>query len=811
MRVKFGCCVIAFIVSIYSFSYAQTRPSAIHGSVFLQNNIAAEAATVILLNQPDSSVATSALVNSKGTFYFLNVKPGKYLLLATRLGSLQSFSNNFRVIAEQDITIPPITLTGSSKELKEISIVSKTPFVETRPGKIIINPQASISADGKSALEILKQSPGVRVDNGDNISISGKQNALILVDGKTTNLGVADLATLLRSIQGTTIDRLEIIRSASSKYDAASGGIINIILKKGQNIGTNGTYTASVGYGRYYKANTGILFNNRTEHLNIFGNYNIDAKKTYTNIYTDRNIRNAGILSNYNSTYNNVQEPLSHTFKIGADYYLTPQHIIGVIVNGVVSNNNFSKSNTLKISNQGNLDSIIKAESTIDRKLDYFTYNINYNGKLNNEGKSLSASLTYSPNNRHNNEYITNQFYTAAGNEYRSPYLLQSLSPSIRTNWTALLDYVNPLSKKSKLETGLKFSRTKSDNDFFFGPMVGGRYKSDANFSNRFIYTENVSAGYINYNDSFGKFDLETGLRGEYSFTEGNSIDLNLVTPRKYFNLFPSLLLNYRYNDKNQFNLTFSRGVTRPEYEKLNPFYTFLDLYNYQAGNPYLKPSYSNNIAISHTYDELISTSLFANFTTDDIDVFYTQNNTTKVAVLNRVNLGAVNIYGISVNMPVKFFNWWNSIYEINASYQYYKAYPQYGTLNQWTGDLILKSTQSFTLSKAVSAEILGNYESATQYGINKFRPSYNIDAGMRVKILNNKGTLGLGLADIFNTQRVRYYINYQGLDLRQTIKTESRIFKLNFAYRFGKSTVKVAPSRKTGNEVEQNRMSKGQ
>jgi iron complex outermembrane receptor protein len=269
MRVKFGCCVIAFIISLYSFSYAQIRPSAIHGNVFLQNNIAAEAATVILLNQPDSSVAMSALVNSKGTFDFLNVKPGKYLLLATRLGSLQSFSNSFRVIAGQDITTPPIILTGSSKELKEISIVSKTPFVETRPGKIIINPQASISADGKSALEILKQSPGVRVDNGDNISISGKQNALILVDGKTTNLSVADLATLLRSIQGTTIDRLEIIRSASSKYDAASGGIINIILKKGQNIGTNGTYTASVGYGRYYKANTGILFNNRTEHLNI--------------------------------------------------------------------------------------------------------------------------------------------------------------------------------------------------------------------------------------------------------------------------------------------------------------------------------------------------------------------------------------------------------------------------------------------------------------------------------------------------------------------------------------------------------------
>jgi outer membrane receptor protein involved in Fe transport len=787
------------------------RPSAIRGNVFLQNNIAAEAATVILLNLPDSSVATSALVNSKGSFNFLNVQPGKYILLATRLGSQRSFSDNFKVIAGQDITIKPIILSGSSKELKEVSIVAKTPFVETRPGKIIINPQASISADGKSALEILKQSPGVKVDNGDNISISGKQNALILIDGKTTNLSIADLAALLKSIQGTTIDRFEIIRSASAKYDAAAGGIINIILKKGQNIGTNGTYTASVGYGRYYKANTGILFNSRTEHLNIFGNYNIDAKKTYRNIYTDRNITNAGILSNYNSTYNNVQEVLSHTFKIGADYYLSPQHIIGLIVNGVVSNSDFVKNNTLNITNRGNLDSIIKAASTIDRNLNYFTYNINYNGKLNKEGKSLSASLTYSPNNRRNNEYITNQFYTPQGNEYRSPYLLQSLSPSNRSNWTALLDYVNPLSKKGKLETGLKYSHTQSDNNFVFGPLVAGRYTSNPNFSNRFIYTENVSAGYINYNNTFGKLDLETGLRGEYSYTEGNSIDLSLVTTRKYFNLFPSLLLNYRYNDKNQLNLTFSRGITRPEYEKLNPFFSFLDLYNYQAGNPHLKPSYSNNIAIGHTYNESISTSLFANFTTDDTNVFYTQNNATKVAVLSRVNLGIVHTYGISFNAPIKFFNWWNSIYEMSASYLHYKAYPQYGTLNQWTGDLILKSTQSFTLSKAISAEILGNYESATLYGTNQFKPAYNIDAGMRIKILNNKGTLGLGLADVFNTQRDRYYNYYQGLDLRQTDKTESRIFRLNFVYRFGKSTVKVGPSRKTGNEIEQNRMGRGQ
>ncbi|MFA6084973.1 outer membrane beta-barrel protein [Mucilaginibacter sp.] len=810
MRVKFGCCLIAFIVSLYSFSYAQTRPSAVHGNIFLQNNIAAEAATVILLNLPDSSVATSALVNSKGTFDLLNVKPGKYVLLATRLGSLRSFSNDFQLIAGQDFIIPPIILKESSNELKEVSIIAKTPFVETRPGKIIINPQASITADGKSVLDILKQSPGVRVDNGDNVSINGKQTALILIDGKTTNLTGTDLATLLRSLQGTTIDKIEIIKSASARYDAAAGGIVNIILKKGKNIGTNGNYTASIGYGRYYKANTGIIFNSRSEKLNIFGNYNIETKKTFRDIYTDRNITNAGIFSNYNSTYNNIQEALSHTFKIGADYYLNPEHIIGVVVNGVVSSNDFVKNNTLKITNQGSLDSVIKAASTIDRNLNYFNYNVNYSGRLDKDGKNLSASLTYSPNNRHNNEYITNQFYTALGSEYRNLLLLQNLSPSNRSNWTALIDYVNPLSKAGKLETGLKYSRTRSDNNFIFGPFISGQYTSDPNFSNRFIYTEAVAAAYVNYINSFGKFDLEAGLRGEHSNTEGNSVNLNLITTRKYFNMFPSLLLNYRYNDKNQFNLTFSRGIKRPEYEKLNPFFAFLDLYSYQSGNSNLKPSYINSIILGHTYNESVSSTLYANFSTNSVFPFYTQDNVTKVTVLSQRNLGKVNSYGTTLSIPIKIFSWWTSSYDIDASYQLYIAYPQNGNLHQGIFDFISKATQNFIVSKTITAEIRGGYESAVLYGVNRFRPQYSIDAGVRAQILNKKGSIGINVSDVFNTLRDRYYTYYQGLDLRQTDKSESRIFRLNFTYRFGKTTIKAAPTRRAGNEEEQSRMRKG-
>ncbi|MBD1393132.1 outer membrane beta-barrel family protein [Mucilaginibacter glaciei] len=810
MRVKSGCYLIAFIACFYSFSYAQTKPPVIRGYVFLQNKTAAEAATVILLNQQDSSVVSSALVNVAGAFILQNIKPGNYLVLVTRLGYQRALSENFQLTAGRDITVPRMILMPANTELKAVSIFAKTPFVETRPGKIIINPQASITADGKSALEILRQSPGVKVDNNDNVSISGKQAALILIDGKTTNLSTSDLATLLRSTQGSTIERIELIRAGSARYDAAAGGIINIIIKKGKNTGTNGTYTATAGYGRYYKANTGILFNSRNSNVNIFGNYNLESRKSFRDIYTDRNITSIGGLSNYNSTYTNTQQYLSHTFKVGADYYISPNHIIGVVVNGAVTNVDFAKDNTLKITNNGNLDSVIKASSTIARALNNINYNLNYSGKLNNKGDNISANLTYTPVNRHNDEYIANNFFNSAGSSYRNPLLLQNLSPSNRNNWTALLDYAKSMSKTGKLEAGLKYSTTHSNNDFVFGPKVGNTYVSDPNFSNQYIYTEKVSAGYLNYRNSFGRYDLETGIRGEYTSSLGNSIINNEVTSRKYFNLFPSVLLNYRANEKNQFNIGFSRGILRPEYEKLNPFFQFLDLYSYQAGNPYLKPSYTNAISIGHIYDEKISTSIYADFNTDQILPYYIQNNTNKIAVLTNVNLGTSNVFGLTLNIPVRFFNWWNSSYSINASYQHYKSYPLYGNLNQQTGDMVATTTQNFMLNKFLSADIFGSYETANAYGVNQFKPQYFINAGLKARLPGNRSSLSLNVSDIFNTYRDRYATHFQGLDLTQTDKSESRIFRLSFSYRFGKNTVKDAPSRKTGNEAEQNRMRRG-
>nr|WP_294941536.1 outer membrane beta-barrel protein [uncultured Mucilaginibacter sp.] len=813
MRVTKGCLLLAMVAGFYSFCCAQTVSSVLRGNIYIQNNAAAEAATAILLRQADSSIVMSALVDGKGGYEFLNVQPGSYLVLAYRLGYVKAHSATVRVAAGQSVTIQNIYLQPLSTELKEVAVVAKKPFVEVRPGKTIINPSASITADGKNVLDILAQSPGVKVSNTDDITISGRQNALVLIDGKTTSMTGADLAALLRATQGSNVERIELITAGSAKYDASAGGVINIILKKGKNIGTNGTVTLTAGYGKYYKGVAGFTFNSRGKYVNIFGLYNINANKTYRGFTSNRKINDNGLISNYDLTYYGEQKTINHNYRLGADFSLSANHTLGVQIYGFRTDNDFAKNNSLKISNQGHLDSVVQVGSTVERDLYNINYNINYAGKLDDAGKAVSASVTYLPYNRRSNEYINNMFFDAAGAKYRPDNLLQNLSPSHRRNWTGLLDYTNPLSKTSKLEAGFKFSHTQSDNNLIFGPQVNGVYTVDPIFSNNFVYNEDVQAGYLNYTATFGKFDMVAGLRGEYTHSRGQSVNVTSTSATlnifNYFKLFPNLLLHYVKDDKNEYSLTFARGILRPDYESLNPFLYYVDPYDFQSGNPYLKPEYTNTITLTYLYNQSISFGLYAGKTTDANFAFYTQNDATKVNLTTTRNLGDVKDIGLQINAPYAFTGWWSGELDVNAGYYHYTTYPENGGLDKGTGDVIINSTQNFALGKSLALEVTGFYETANQYGIRRFSPNYYVNAGLSTPVLGKRGKLSLNVADIFNTNRDRAYTRYQNIDLRIGGKPETRIARLSFSYRFGKTTVKAATKHVTGTEQEQDRMRK--
>ncbi|WP_428328803.1 TonB-dependent receptor domain-containing protein [Mucilaginibacter sp.] len=803
MRVITGCLLTALFAVVFTNLYAQEIPSSIQGKVLTDKYSAAESSTIVLLRSNDSSVVSSAIAGKTGAFLFNNLKPGSYLLRVTLVGYNKSYTGPYTVLAGKVLQVAEITLSPSAKQLGEVTVVSNKPDIEVKPGRVILNVQNSLTAAGNSAFDILRQSPGVRIDNANNISIVGKQNALITIDGKPTNLTGDDLVGVLRGMQSNVIERIELITSGSAKYDASAGGIINIILKKGSNIGTNITVTGTAGYGKYYKSNAGVVFNSRTAKFNVFGNYNFTDDKTFHDFVTDRGVTYNDVTSDYHVDYNSIQKSYNHSFSIGADYSLSPTQTIGFLVNGFVRQENYLKDNSLKISNQGVMDSVITANSMLNRHVSRINYNLNYNAKLGKSGKTLSADANYTTYDRNSAEYITNEFYNSTYLVYRYPEWLQNLSPSTIHIWLSKVDFYDPISKTSKLEAGIKYNNTWSNNDLIFGPFENGQYQVNSALSSHFVYTENVTSGYVNYENKFNKFDLTAGLRAEQTSAKGSGNTVN----NNYFELFPQVQLSYKQDDKNDFTLSYNRGIHRPAYEDLNPFLYYVDLYDYGAGNPNLKPEFSNLVQFTYSYNKTFQATLYTNIINDAYEFpFYEQNDTSKVNITTHKNLGKVYNYGLRINVPVIFTNWWNATFNADVAYQRYVAYPFNGNLNKGTQDVILSSAQHFILSKTLNAEVSGSYESPTFYGINHIKAYYFVNAGIGKQLFNKRGSIKLSVNDVFNTLRDRIYTNYQNLNLSLTDKKESQIGRLTFTYRFGKASVKSNVTHNTGNEEEQKR-----
>ncbi|MDB5114680.1 MAG: hypothetical protein JWQ79_172 [Mucilaginibacter sp.] len=809
MRVITGCLLIAFLAGLCKHSYAQTSLADLHGKVSDERHLPAEAATVMLLAAADSSIIRSTACDKNGS-YKINAGPGIYLLLISRVGYEQSLSGPYVLENVDEIAVPEITLSPLLPQLKEVSITALRSFVEVRPDKVVLNVQNSIIAEGNSAIEILRQAPGTHADNHGNISIIGRQNALITIDGKPTNLTGQDLADLLQGMPGSSIQQIELITNPSAKYDAGAG-IINIITRKGTNKGTNFTATAGAGYGKFAKTNAGLNFNNRMGKINIFGYYNYLGNKTDHAFTTDRIINYNNTLSEYNVNYYATQQSYNHNFRLGTDYAITPNQTLGILVTGMVTKNDYAKNNVLNIANQGVLDSTISTKSKLNRGLNNISYDINYNGKLDTSGKTLSADMIYNVINRHSSEYIDNYFFNAGGANYRPSLYLQNLSPSTIRMWASTIDYVNPISKTAKLEAGLKYSLVKSNNELIFGPKVNGVYQSSSNFSNTFIYNENINSAYINYTSKIDKVNLIAGLRAEQTNSTGNSVTMMSGDKKSYLDWFPQVRLSYSANEKNEFSLSFNRGITRPVYEDVNAFLYYVDLYDYRAGNPDLLPEYSNKLELSHTYNKTLITTLYANVTTNFYDLTdLIQNDSSKVNITTKKNFGTYSVYGLKFFAPVAFNNWWNATFGLDGSYQRIKAYAENGNLNKGTSDFNFSSSQTFKICSTMTAELYGKYESPTFYGIGQFKSNYLVNAGISKQLFGKNGTLRLSINDIFNTVRDRETVNYQNLNMKIYDKLETRIVRLGFTYHFGNISLKGVAKHSTANEEEQKRAVSG-
>ncbi|MGV3706064.1 MAG: TonB-dependent receptor domain-containing protein [Arcticibacter sp.] len=784
--------------------------SEIDGVVKDANQKPVDYATVSLIRVADSAAVKSVMTDGKGRYSFKNIPASAYRVAVHQVGQSKHLSEVVTLNTSNPVLhMKPATLSPDSKQLKEVNIAVQKPAIERRGDKLIVNVENSSVSAGSTALEVLQRAPGVSLDKDDNVALKGKQGVLIMIDGKPTYLSNTDLAAMLRNMQSNEIESIEIINNPSARYEAeGKSGIINIKLKKNKNYGTNGTFTLGAGYSSKRKSNTGITLNNRNEKLNIFGNYNYNNSQGEQHMQIDR--VNAGQTTSaiFNQTGNADRAWYNNNFKVGADVFLNKNNTIGVLATGYINQWREMYSNgTLIRSMQGVLDSSLLSQNDSRSNYNNLSYNLNYKSVLDTAGRELTVDLDYA-NNDSKSRMLYDNVYAYASGTQKVNELLENKTPSGINIYAVKTDYTHPFSKSFKMETGFKLSWVKTDNDFQARRMGSQQWEDDPRRSNHFIYDESVKAGYVNFRKEFKKVNVQVGLRAEQTGSKGNLVTTGQVVERDYLDFFPSAAVNYTVNENNSMGITYSRRITRPAYDDLNPFEYFLDRYTYNQGNPFLNPEYTNTFELSYTLLKKYNASVSYTKTTDVMTQVLLPAPEKSALYQTNANLAEQLSYSFNLSAPFTYTKWWNSNTNLTVFNNHFKSPNLNGQVldNSQTAFQVFHS-ENVTLNSSTSFELSGNYQSKLIYGTFLVQPQYAIDFGFSKSFMAKKVNLKLAVNDVFKTRRGKISSAYPGLDYSVNQRFDSRTARLTLSYKFGNNNLKESRKRSTGLDSEAGRI----
>lgn len=766
---------------------------------------------VSLLKAKDSSLIKATFSDVSGAYEAEGRLNDTVLLSYSNIGFQTKYSVPFVIKDTSDFMMLEVKLETENKKLQNVVITSRKPTIEVHADKVVFNVEGSINASGNNALELLQKSPGVMVDNNDNISLKGKNGVKIYIDGKMTQLDSKSLADYLKSISSNDIEAIEMIANPGSKYDASgNAGIINIRLKKNKKFGTNGSVELGGGRGLTTRGNSGASLNYRDKKVNLFSN---------VSAYTGGNKNDLLLYRVQNDTLYNQHTTMKNRWKginakAGADYFLDAKNTIGVVVTSNFSNGSFSSDGNTNIYKQGSdqLTQTLKASNKVPNHSTNADFNLNYR-YVDTNGTEIGFDADYGLYRSKSSSYQPN-YYFSPQDVPMYQIINGNSSPSNINIYTAKLDFEHKLGK-GKIGFGAKYANVKTDNSFdFYNYPTNDAPVVDLSHSNRFVYTENVNAGYINYSRTFSKWSLQAGLRAEQTNSEGLLTRADGVAQtdddvkKNYLDFFPSTAISYTLNKDNSIGFNYSRRIDRPNYQDLNPFENKLDQLTYEKGNAFLKPQYTNVLELNYTFKSMVTASVGYSHV-KDYAVVITDSINGSATYLQRRNLASQDVYSFNIASPLPIRKWWNGYVNFWVNYQAIDGAFNNVNLSIKAASFGAYLQQTFTLGKGYSAEVSGWFNGNGLEGTWKQKPIGEMDLGVQKRFWNDKANLKLSLSDVFNTIHFKGTSDYGGTYMNINQKNESRILRINFTYRFGSNQIKETRQHKTALDSEGSRIKK--
>ncbi len=753
-----------------------------------------EFATISLFSQKDSSIVSGGITELDGSFE-IETKPGKFYAVVEFISFTAKTIKDIMVSPKNGmVNLGEIGLAADAEVLDEVEVVAEKSTTQFSLDKKVFNVGKDLARAGGTAIDVLENVPSLTVDIDGAVSLRGSEGVRILVDGKPSGLvGLGD-ASGLRSFPANLIDRIEIITNPSARYEAeGQAGIINIILKKDKKKGFNGSVDLTAGAP--LTAGVSLNLNYRQEKFNWFLNYGISLRENPGFGETSSVQRIDDEINQFSDQRrDHVRGGLNNSIRFGTDYYFTDNDILTAAFNLRIGDEENEvdlvyTDRTELISTGEVIKSGVTTRFDDEREdEDKLEWSINYTKKLGKEHEWVT-DFRYQDNSEVESSALSERFFDINEVPLGQPDLLQrSNNAEGERLYILQSDYTWPLADKAKLELGVRASLREIQNDYLveqFDPI--SEWQSLPGLSNNFTYDEQIYAAYLIYGKEINKFSYQIGLRGEYTDINTELEQTNEENPRSYPGFFPSAHVNYKFTEKFQGQLSYSRRIRRPRFWDLNPFFSFSDARNFFSGNPNLDPEFTNAYeasVVGYLKNGTVSSSLYYRRSTDvirrtivveespDDNIIRTIRRPENLDTRDDIGLEVSSNYRlkkVNLNANVNFFRSIIADEEIGDSDNY-----------SWFGRL----SATAKLSKTMDAQLSFNYRGAEQNPQGSRDPVAFMDLGWSKDVLKNKATITLSVRDLFNSRRRRSTTELDDFFSESEFQWRSRVVQATFNYR---------------------------
>ena len=801
---KISITTVLFLWLAYSFANAQKgiiKGRAIDGNT--QKPV--EFASVALLSAVDSSIVKGAITDTLGVFELSNLAEGSYIITISSIEYQKVFKGPLVInLTQNELNLGNLALITDQKLLAEVVVRGSRPVFEQKMGNIIVNVDSKMFKTSANALEIMRRSPGLLVDVSGNITFRGT-SPKILIDGKDLRMSAEQEKNYLRSLAPEQIESIELMPNPPAKYESAFATVVNIKLKRDQNLGLKGSIYGSFQQHRFSNGDMGGNITYKTPKIAYSLNVGLSNSRSYQEL-TDKRIMGRENVKDVFESFSYIQNPYkSLNFLAGVEYTINPKHSFDFKLTGDFYTSPSSTYAENKSTIGGVERPFLRSTNAMTDVGQTLTGLFGYRFK-NDKGREFIAEFAAADNQKPGTQDLIGE-YLRNGQPVRGITRQRNVQQANSNFKTLNVSYSDVVFKKWQFETGFKINMVKNLAKIDFDTLTRSNatpetvvsnadFAKDLSRTNEFTFDENINMFFVQMSRQFKKLGFVAGVRAENTITQGQSITVQSLVNRNYWNILPTLTLQYKINDNSNLVWASSRKLSRPTVWQLNPFPFFLDPLTRALGNPFLFPQIRNATELTYTYKTLMLITGY-NLNQNSVTQLPLYNSATRLTTWQQVNIETHRVF-FDVSHSAALMPKWNYQIYVSTAYGGEKITLN-NQLNTISGVAVSTYlTNIFTLPKGYSLEVSGWYNVPSRASLYVSKSMGALNLGLQKSFKNNRWNAQLNINDIFWTSIYRANIQVDDTNLTFTNRQPNRNASLRLTYNFGKSKFQ-SQGRKSG------------